>query len=116
MERYIERIKSNIAAKDPPLRVAQTRLSKRLRRPDVEHCNDSPHNHLLTEVAELKECIKHMEDKLAEANHALNQLLKNRERLEANIKVKANSLLIDRQKCMAMRRTFPFNVIVTRHF
>ena len=116
MERHIERIKQNIAAKDPPLRVAQTRLKKRTRRPEVENCNDGPHSKLLEEVNELMNCIKHLEDKLQEANHALQDLLKNKERLEHNIKVKANSLLIDRQKCMSLRRHFPYSVVTTKYY
>ena len=116
MERHIERIKQQIASKDPPLRVAQTRLKKRTRRPEVENCNDCPHHKLLEEVNELMMCIKHLEDKLQEANGALQDLLKNRERLEHNIKVKNNSLLIDRQKCMSLRRHFPYNVVTTRFY
>ena len=116
MERHIERIKQNIASKDPPLRVAQTRLKKRSRRPEVENCNDDPHSKLLEEVSELAQCLKHLEDKLQEANSALQELLKNKARLEQNIKVKANSLLIDRQKCMALRRHFPYNVTSTRYY
>ena len=116
MERYIERIKLQIAAKDPPLRVAQTRLQKRLRRPDVEACNDQPHNKLIEEVNELHTCIKHLEDKLQESNQSLQDLLKNKERLQHNIKVKANTLLIDKQKNMSLRRSFPYNVQVTRYF
>ncbi len=114
MERYIERIKSNIASKDPPLRVAQSRLKKRLRRPDVENCNDLAHSQLTAEVSELHNCIKHLEDKLQEANCSLCDLKKNKERLEANIKVKTNTIFIDRQKNMSMRKNFPFNVHVSR--
>ena len=116
MEKHIERIKQNIAMKDPPLRVAQTRLKKRARWPEVENCNDNAHSKLLEEVSELAQCLKHLEDKLQEANSALQELFKNKSRLEQNIKTKANSLLIDRQKCMALRRHFPYNVVATRYF
>jgi len=115
-ERYIERLKSSIAAKDPPLRVAQTRLKKRTRRPEVEACNDQPHNKLIEEVAEIAQSIKLLEDKLAEANEALSDLLRNKQRLEKDIKVKKNTLLIDQQKCMSMRRSFPYNVVATRYY
>jgi len=115
-ERYIERLKSNIAAKDPPLRVAQTRLKKRTRRPEVEACNDCPHNKLLEEVTEISQSIKLLEDKLTEGNEALSDLLRNKQRLEKDIKVKKNSLLIDQQKCMSMRRSFPYNVVATRYY
>ena len=38
------------------------------------------------------------------------------EKLESDIKVKKNSLLIDQQKCMSMRRTLPYNIVATRYF
>lgn len=115
-ERYIERLKGNISSKDPPLRVAQTRLKKRTRRPEVEACNDMPHNKLLEEVTEISQSIKLLEDKLTEGNEALSDLLRNKQRLEKDIKVKKNSLLIDQQKCMSMRRSFPYNVVATRYY
>ena len=96
--------------------MAQTRLKKRTRRPDVEACNDQPHNKLIEEVAEIAQSIKVLEDKLNEANEALQDLLRNRQRLEKDLKVKKNTLLIDQQKCMSMRRSFPYNVVATRYY
>jgi len=116
LEKCIEKIKSAIAAKNPPLKLAQTRLKKRLRRPEVENCNDAPHTKLIEEVAELLESIKLLENKLKEASEALEDLRKNRERLEKDMIVKKNSLLIDQQKCMSMRRSFPYNVVSTRYY
>lgn len=75
-----------------------------------------PHNKLLEEVAEIAHSIKVLEDKLQEANEALGDLLRNKQRLEKDIKVKKNSLLIDQQKCMSMRRSFPYNVVATRYY
>merc|ERR1712218_776951 len=88
------RVKSNIQAKESPLKLAETRLAKRSKRPEVEACNDSPHGKLTEEVAELMQNIK--------------------QKLESDIKVKSNSLLIDQQKCMSMRRTLPYNIVATR--
>ena len=82
----------------------------------MEACNDMPHNKLLEEVAEIAHSIKVLEDKLQEANEALGDLLRNKQRLEKDIKVKKNSLLIDQQKCMSMRRSFPYNVVATRYY
>ena len=96
--------------------MAQSRLKKRTRRPEVEACNDGPHNKLLEEVSEIAHSIKVLEDKLQEANEALGDLLRNKQRLEKDIKVKKNSLLIDQQKCMSMRRSFPYNVVATRYY
>ena len=112
----MERLKNSIQSKDPPLRVAQTRLKKRIRRPEVENCNDSPHNKLIEEVSEISHCIRNLEDKLNESNQSLQDLLRNKEKLEKDIKVKKNTLLIDQQKCMSMRRSFPYNVVATRYF
>jgi tektin-3 len=96
--------------------VAQTRLKKRTRRPDVEACNDQPHIKLIEEVAEIAQSIKWLEDKLGEANDALQALIRNKQRLERDIKVKKNTLLIDQQKCMSLRRSFPYNVVATRYY
>jgi tektin-3 len=96
--------------------VAQTRLKKRTRRPDVEACNDQPHIKLIEEVAEIAQSIKWLEDKLGEANDALQDLIRNKQRLERDIKVKKNTLLIDQQKCMSLRRSFPYNVVATRYY
>ena len=98
------------------MRVAQTRLKKRTRRPEVEACNDTPHQKLLEEVCEIAQSIKLLEDKLAEGNEAFSDLLRNKQRPEKDIKVKKNSLLIDQQKCMSMRRSFPYNVVATRYY
>ena len=116
MEKCIERLKNAMAAQDPPLKLAQTRLKKRLRRPEVELCNDEPHMKLTEGVREILECIKLLENKLQEANTSLADLFKIREKLEQNIKVKKNSLLIDQQKCMAKRKTFPFSVMCNKNF
>lgn len=82
----------------------------------MEACNDQPHIKLIEEVAEIAQSIKLLEDKLTEGSDALNDLIKNRQRLERDIKVKKNTLLIDQQKCMSMRRSFPYNVIATRYY
>ena len=125
----------------------------------MEACNDTPHGKLTEEVGELKEAIKHLEEKLVESNEALKDLQSNKvkdqpppqkknkkqknnkkttcypscilyphciaefdetmwwqEKLESDIKVKKNSLLIDQQKCMSMRRTLPYNIVATRYF
>ena len=44
MERYIERVKKSIADKEPPLKVAETRLKKRTQ---AGSCNFPPQKKLL---------------------------------------------------------------------
>lgn len=40
----IESVKKAIREKECPLKVAQTRLEERTRRPNVELCRDNPHH------------------------------------------------------------------------
>ena len=87
-----------------------------IQRPEVEACNDLPHGKLTEEVAELKESIKQLEIKLKESDETLAELKSIKEKLESDIKVKNNSLLIDQQKCMSMRRTLPYNIVATRYY
>jgi hypothetical protein len=47
--------------------VAQTRLKKRSHRPDVEACNDPPHNRLVDEVAVIMDSILLLDHKITEA-------------------------------------------------
>ena len=51
----------------------------------------------------MKESIKQLEIKLKESDETLAELKSIKEKLESDIKVKNNSLLIDQQKCMSMR-------------
>ena len=44
----------------------------------MEACNDTPHGKLTEEVGELKEAIKHLEEKLVESNEALKDLQSNK--------------------------------------
>lgn len=43
-EMLIESLKRAIREKESPLKVAQTRLEERTRRPNVELCRDNPHH------------------------------------------------------------------------
>ena len=43
-------LKEGISSKQPPLKVAETRLSLRVHRPGVESCYDNPHTRLVEEV------------------------------------------------------------------
>ena len=85
-------------------------------RPEVEACNDQPHGKLMDEVKELKESIKQLEIKHKESEESLTELQNIKTKLESDIRVKNNSLLIDQQKCMSMRRTLPYNIVATRYF
>ena len=88
----------------------QTRLKKRSHRPDIESCNDPPHEKLVDEVASINDTIVLLDQKITEAEAARLDLINNRQRLENDARVKENSLSIDQSKCMTLRMNFPFNI------
>jgi Tektin family len=54
------------------MKVAETRLKKRSHRPDVEACNDPPHNRLLDEVSTITDSILLLDQKITEAEVLYN--------------------------------------------
>ncbi|XP_012866888.1 PREDICTED: tektin-4-like [Dipodomys ordii] len=106
-ERQILNLKQAIKDKEAPLRVAQTRLYQRARRPNVELCRDTAQFRLVSEVGELNMSLTLLREKLQDAEQALCNLEDSRMALEKDLAVKANSLFIDRQKCMAHRHRYP---------
>lgn len=52
-EKNLEDLRVAVAEKEAPMRVAQTQLSTRSQRPNVELCHDPAQTRLLTEVKEL---------------------------------------------------------------
>jgi len=113
-EKHIEALKKALRDKGPPLKVAQTRLEARTHRPDVELCRDPPHHRLVDEVNQLQESIDLLNRKLNEAELAHQDLLRNKARLEHDLKIKSNSLFIDREKCLSMRKSFPVVSLATK--
>ncbi|OXB81186.1 UNVERIFIED_CONTAM: hypothetical protein H355_005116 [Colinus virginianus] len=107
IEMSIENIRKAIRDKVPPLKVAQTRLDERTRRPNVELCRDSAQLRLINEVHELDETIQSLQQRLRDAEDTLQTLVRAKAVLEHDLAVKANSLFIDQEKCMGMRRSFP---------
>ena len=116
MERCLSRVIEALSSLDPPLRVAQTRLKKRSSRPDVENCADEVYHCLVEEVKLISKNIKLIENKNDEAKAAMRDLNKNIELISKELTLKKNSLLIDQQKCMSLRKTFPFLVVSTCQF
>ncbi|KAM4820326.1 tektin-4 [Thomomys bottae] len=106
-EHQISGLKQAIKDKEAPMRVAQTRLYQRSRRPNVELCRDRAQFRLLSEVEELNMSLTMLREKLQDAELALRNLEDSRMALEKDLAVKANSLFIDREKCMAHRHRYP---------
>ncbi|XP_051529625.1 tektin-3-like [Myxocyprinus asiaticus] len=106
-EMLIEALKKTIRDKKNPLKVAQTRLEERTRRPNIELCRDNPHHRLITEVREIEVTIHKLRERLIEAENTLQNLVKTKVTLEHDLSIKANSLFLDQQKCMSLRKSFP---------
>ncbi|KAM6155552.1 tektin-4 isoform 2-T2 [Rhynchocyon petersi] len=106
-EHNIGTLKQAIKDKEAPLKVAQTRLYQRSRRPNVELCRDAAQFRLVSEVEELNTSLTALKEKLLEAEQSLQNLEDTRMSLEKDIAVKTNSLFIDRQKCMVHRAHYP---------
>lgn len=109
MEKNIELLKKCIQDKQAPMMVAHTRLDIRTRRPNVELCRDPVQHRLVEEVCEITDTVEALQAKLREAENALQCLLRTKSALEQDLAVKNNSLFIDREKCLAMRKTFPMS-------
>ncbi|XP_061848233.1 tektin-5 [Colius striatus] len=99
-------LERSIKAKEYPLKVAQTRLERRTKRPNIELCHDAPHYQLVTEVCNLDHTLQSLKQRLREAHDTLQTLSLDKSKLEHQISVKTNSFFIDK-KCMDMRKFFP---------
>ncbi|KAK1794277.1 hypothetical protein P4O66_011161 [Electrophorus voltai] len=106
-EMLVEALKKALRDKENPLKVAQTRLEERTRRPNIELCRDNPYHRLVSEVREIEDTIHKLRERLMEAENTLQNLVKTKVTLEHDISVKANSLFLDQERCMSMRKTFP---------
>ncbi|RXN02141.1 Tektin-3 [Acipenser ruthenus] len=106
-EMLIEALKKAIRDKESPLKVAHTRLDERTRRPNVELCRDSTQLRLVSEVREIDDTIQRLRERLWEAEKTLQMLVNTKVTLEHDLSIKANSLFIDQEKCMSMRKSFP---------
>ena len=62
---------------------------------------------LISEVREIEDTIHKLRERLQEAENTLQTLVKTKATLEHDLSVKANSLFLDQEKCMSMRKTFP---------
>jgi len=61
------------------------------------------------EVSEISETIESLQMKLRQAENSLQHLLRTKAALEQDLSIKNNSLFIDREKCLGMRKTFPMS-------
>ncbi|CAF3658762.1 unnamed protein product [Adineta steineri] len=106
VEQNIEFVKKTIADKEQFLQVAQTRLETRTRRPNVEACRDPAMHRLIQEVHDCHAAIADLHGKLRQEENAVQHLLRTKSTLEQDLAIKNNSLFIDSDKVMGIRRTY----------
>ncbi|KAM6971857.1 tektin-3-like [Aplochiton taeniatus] len=106
-ERTIAELEESIREKRAPLHVAQIRLEERTRRPNMELCNDPPHTMLLAEVGHIRETVMSLHQRLCEAQATLQQLADCKYLLEEELFTKSQSLHIDQERCLGLRKTYP---------
>ncbi|XP_037671265.1 tektin-5 [Choloepus didactylus] len=106
-ENIIAMLERSITTKECPLKVAQTRLECRTWRPNVELCRDIPQFKLVNEVFTIDDTLQTLKLRLRETQDTLQLLIVTKSRLEHELAIKANTLCIDKEKCMGMRKAFP---------
>lgn len=104
MEENIGSLKEAIAAKEGPMQLAQTRLDHRSLRPNKELVRDPVQYGLIGEVGEIAGSVSQLQERLEDSESALKGLIRNQLTLEEDIAVKTNSLYVDKDQCMTLRR------------
>ncbi len=104
MELNIGDLQQAIAEIEAPLKVAHTRLDNRTKRPNIELCRDRVQYRLVNEAGEIMYNIERLKEMLRESESAMKALVRSQLSLEEDIEVKVNSLFIDRDQNMVLRR------------
>jgi len=104
MEFNIHSLREAIKDKEAPMQVSQTRLDTRTQRPNIELCRDRVQYKLVNEVGEISYNISRLTDMLQESEASLKDLIRQKLNLEEDIEVKKNTLLIDRDMNVMMRK------------
>ncbi|XP_064651656.1 tektin-1-like [Lineus longissimus] len=105
MEENIAVLEKNIADKEAPMKLAQTRLDIRQGRPNVELCRDAVQYRLIEEVHQINASVESLRDALVKSNASLKGLVRRQLELEEDIQIKSNTLMIDDVQCMGMRKS-----------
>ncbi|XP_061737258.1 tektin-4 [Nerophis ophidion] len=106
-ERNIEALQKAIQDKDAPQRVTESRLYRRSLRPNMELCRDEPQMSLEKEARQINATLASLQQELSDARRSLSHLEETRMALEKDIMCKANTLFIEREKCMTQRKLYP---------
>jgi len=105
--RAIVELQRVIDSRDAPLKVAETRLTRRTQRPNVELVHDPVEDILVTEVQDTEAALEAFRQQLGEAEAAHRALIRAEMMLVEDIGVKTQSLTVD-NRCMQRRQQFKY--------
>lgn len=109
MEANIASLEESISNHAPPMMLAHTRLDLRSGRPQRELVRDPTQYGLVEEVAQISASVSALGTRLSESQAALKALLRSQLTLDEDLSVKTNSLHIDQDQCMALRKQLEDN-------
>ena len=86
------------------MQLAHTRLKYRSERPNKELVRDPVQYGLVEEVEKIDQSVLKLQDHYLQSEATLKKLNCNQLVLEEDIAVKTNSLMIDQEQCVALRK------------
>ncbi|KAF7992885.1 hypothetical protein HCN44_005229 [Aphidius gifuensis] len=114
-EKLIEELRGATKGLDDALKVAQSRLSDRLNRRNVESCRDTSQSGLIEEVKIINDNLSLMAKQLKIAEQTQAGLVKSRGDLEREIIVKKKTLFVDRDRGQLLRSYYPSAEALSGH-
>ncbi|CAF1454644.1 unnamed protein product [Rotaria magnacalcarata] len=103
-ENDIDRLEKSIRDKEPMIKLAMTRQENRHSRPGMDLVRDEVSYGLCDEIQQLKAEKRALEDQLKQTKHAWNILQQQLHRIEDEIAVKSNSIMLENRTLDTRRR------------
>ena len=104
MEQNISQLQRAIDDKVGPMKLAHTQLNWRSQRPNNELVRDPVQFQLVAEVDQIEVSVQQLQHRLAESEATLKRLNRTELVLLDDIEMKSNSLHVDIDLCMTLRK------------
>lgn len=104
MEHNIGQMHRAVEDKVGPMKLAHTQLNWRSQRPNNELVRDPVQYRLVAEVDQIENSVQQLQRRQAESDTALKRLNRTEFILQEDIDIKSNSLHVDGDLCMALRK------------
>lgn len=105
----IKGLKTTIQDQDAPMAMAETRLTKRTYRPNVELVHDPVEDVLVKEAQDIDAAVESLRVQLSDAEAAQRGLIRAENQLVEDIETKMQSLSVD-NRCMQRRQQFKYRM------